>query len=70
MSREGNRENLNVVCMLKPRDAQSVPSLMLKRELQNTRRELRNLRTGQHENTTGEMTMDENIAHERTGHVT
>ena len=74
MSREGNRDTLKVVCMLKPRDAQSVTSLMLKRELENVRRELRNLKTGQHENkrenTTGEMTLDEKIAHERTGHAT
>ena len=38
------------------------------------RRELRNLKTGQHgnkrENTTREMRMDEKIAHERTGHAT
>ena len=32
MSREGNRDTLKVVCMLKPRDAQSVTSLMLKHE--------------------------------------
>ena len=48
--------------MLKPRDAQSVTSLMLKREMENARRELRNLKTGQHENerdnAAGEMTMD------------
>ena len=36
--------------MLKPRDAQSVPSLMLKRELESVRRELRSLKRGQHEN--------------------
>ena len=63
MSREGNGDILKIVCMLKPRDAQPVTSLMLKRELENVRRELRNLNTetGQHENkrenTTGEMTM-------------
>ena len=38
------------------------------------RRELRNLKTGQHENkrenTTREMRMDEKIAHGRTGHAT
>ena len=54
MSREGNRD------MLKPRDEQSVTSLMLTRELEKVRRELRNLKTGQHENkkenTTGEKT--------------
>ena len=74
MSREGNRDTLKVVCVLKPRDAQSVTSLMLKRELENVRRELRNLKTGQHENkrenTTGDMTTDEKVAHERTGHAT
>ena len=73
MSREGNRESLKVVCKLKPRDAQSVTSLMLKRELENVRLELRNLKTGQHEkkreNTTGEMTTDEKVAHERNGHA-
>ena len=42
MSREGNKDSLKVVCM-KRRDAQSVTSLMLKRELENVRRELRNL---------------------------
>ena len=46
---------------------------MLTRELENVRRELRNLKTGQHENkrenTTGEKTMDDKIAHERTGHA-
>ena len=74
MSREGNRDTLKVVCMIKLRDAQSVNSLMLKRELENVRRELRNLKTHQHknktENTTKELTMDEKIAHERTGRVT
>ena len=49
MSRERNRNTLKVACMLKPRDAQSVTSLMLKRELENVRRELRNLKTGQHQ---------------------
>ena len=48
MSREGNRDTLKVVCMLKPRDAQSVTSLMTKSELDNVRRELRKLQTGQH----------------------
>ena len=42
MSREGNRDTLKVVCMLKP--------LMLKRELQKARQELRNLKADQHEN--------------------
>ena len=74
MSRERNRDTLKVVCMLKPRDAQSVTSLTLKRELENARRELRNFKTSQHgnkrENTTGDMTVDEKIAHERTGHAT
>ena len=51
MSREGNRETLTVVCMLKPRDAQTVNSLLLKRELESARRELRQLKAGQHENT-------------------
>ena len=73
MSREGNTDTLKVACMWKPRDAQSVTSLMLKRDLENVRRELRNLKTGQHENkrenTTREMTLGEKIAHERTGHA-
>ena len=63
MSRAGNRDTLKVVCLLKPGETQSVTSLMLKRELENVRRELRNLKTGQHENTRenveGEMTADE-----------
>ena len=67
---EGSRDTLKVVCTLKPRDAQSVTSLMLKHELGNVIRELRNLKTGQHENkrqtTTRETTMNEKIAHERT----
>ena len=71
MSREGNTDTLKVACMWKPRDAQSVTSLILKRDLENVRRELRNLKTGQHENkrenTTREMTLGEKIAHERTG---
>ena len=50
MSREGNRDTPKVVCMLKPRDAQSVTYLMLKRELEHERREQRYLKTGQHEN--------------------
>ena len=50
MSREGSKDTLKVVCMLKPRDAQSVTYLMLKREFENERRELRHLKTGQHEN--------------------
>ena len=41
MSCEGNRDTLKVVCMLQPRDAQSITSQMLKRELENVRRELR-----------------------------
>ena len=54
------------LCMLKRRDAQSVTSLMLFcDELGSARRALRNLKTGQHENTrenaTGEMTVDERI---------
>ena len=56
------------------RDAQSVTSLMLKRELENERRELRNLNIGQHENkrehAAGEMIKDKRITHERTGHAT
>ena len=44
---------------------------MLKRELESVKRELRNLKTGQHENTRenveGEMTGDERITRERTG---
>ena len=72
-SREGNRDTFKIVCMLKPRDVQSVTSLMLKRELEHVRRELRNLKTGQHENkqeTVGEeMTAHERITHERTGHA-
>ena len=62
------------VCILKPRDAQSVASLMLKRELGNVRRGLRSLKTGQHENkranTTREMTVDDRIRHERHGQAT
>ena len=50
VSRERNRDTLKLVCFLKPRDTQSVTSLMLTRELENVRRELRNLKTGQHEN--------------------
>ena len=60
--------------MLVPRDAQSVTSLTLKREMENVRRELRNLKTGQHENkrenAEGDMTVDKRITHERTGHAT
>ena len=48
--------------------------MLLKRELESVRRELRNFKIGQHENkretTTGEMFLDEKIAHERTGHAT
>ena len=72
--REGNRDTLKAVCMLKPRDAQSVTSFMLKRELENARHELRNLKTGQHENgkenAAVDMTVDERITHERIGHAT
>ena len=54
MSREGNRDTLKVVCML--------TYLMLKRELENVKRKLRNLKTGQYENRTenaaGEITVD------------
>ena len=74
MSREGNKDTLKTVCFLKLRDTQSVTSLMLKRELESARREWRNLKTGQHENKQenleGELTADERIAHERTGHAT
>ena len=60
--------------MLKPRDAQSVASLILRRELETVRRELRILKIGQHENNrenaAGEMTVDERITYERTGHAT
>ena len=64
MSREGNRDTLKSVCLLKPRDAQSVTSLMPKRELENARRELRDLKTGQHENKL-EAAEREVTAHER-----
>ena len=61
------------MCMLKPRDAESVTSLMLKRELEDVRRELRNLKPGQNENkretAEGEMPAHERITHERTGHA-
>ena len=74
MTRGGNRETLNMVCFLKPRDTQSVTSLMLKRELDNVRREFRNFKTGQHENrrenVEREMTADERVTHERAGHAT
>ena len=47
---------------------------MLKRELENGRRELRNIKTGQHENkrenVEEEMTADERTNHERTRHAT
>ena len=55
--------------MLKPIDAQSVPSLMLKRELESVRRELRSLKRRQHENmqedAREEMTAHERMTHER-----
>ena len=74
MTREGNRDTLKIICFLKPMGTQSVTSLMLKRELESVRRELRNLRTGQHENTREnvecEMTADQRITHERAGHAT
>ena len=74
MSREGNRDTLKVECMLKPRDAKSVTFLMLKRELESVDVNCENLKTGKHgnkrEKTRGEMTVDEKIAHERTGHAT
>ena len=64
MSREGNRDTLKVVCMLLPR---------AKRELENVRRELRSLGTGQHEkkreNAAREVTVDERITYERTRHA-
>ena len=50
-TREGNRDTIKIVCFLKPRDTQSVTSLMLKRQLESVRRELRNIKTRQHENT-------------------
>ena len=50
MSRERNRDTPKIVCMLKPRHAQSVTYLMWTREFENARRELRNLKTSQHEN--------------------
>ena len=60
--------------MLKPRDAQSVTSLMFKHEFLKKRRELLNLKTGQlenkRENAAREVTIDERITHERTGHAT
>ena len=67
MSQEGNRDTLKVVCLLKRRETPSVTSLMLKRELEN-------VKTGQHENTRenveGEITTNERTTHERTGHAT
>ena len=67
-------ETLKFVCFLKPRDTQSGTSLMLKRELDYVRRELRNFKTGQHENrrenVERDMTADERITHERAGHAT
>ena len=74
MTCERNIDTLEIVCFLKPRNTQSVTSLMLKRELENVRRELRNLKKLQHENTRenveSEMTADERITHERAGHAT
>lgn len=74
MSPGGNQDTLNIVCLLKPRDAHSIASLMLKRKLEIVRRVLRNLKTGQHENkrkiVEGVMTSTEKINHERTGHAT
>ena len=75
MLRERNRDTLKDECMLSPRDAQSVTSMIFpKRELENVRPQLRNLKIGQHENkgenAEGEMTADERITHERTGHAT
>ena len=71
MTREGNRDTLKNVRLLKPRDAQSVTSLMLKRELESVRRELRNLKTGQHvnkrENVEGERTADEKLLPRESG---
>ena len=47
---------------------------MFKRNLENVKREFRNLKTGQHENTREnveeKMTADERTTHERTGHAT
>ena len=51
MLREGKRDTLKVVCLLKPRETRSVTSLMLKRELESVKRELWNFKNGQHENT-------------------
>ena len=74
MTREGNRDTLKIVCFLKITDTQSVTSLMLKRELESVRRELRNFKSGQRENTRqnveGEMKADERITHSRAGHAT
>ena len=74
VSRKGNRDTLKGVCVFKPRNAQSVTSFMFKRELGNVRRELRNFKTGQHENgkenAAVDMTVDERITHERVGHAT
>ena len=74
MSREGNQDTLNIVCLLKPRDANAIASLMLKSKLEIVRRVLRNLKTGQHENkrniSEGVMTLTVKIIHERTGHAT
>ena len=75
MSREGNKDTLKVVCMLTSRDAQSVTSLILTRELEigdvncETSR-LVSMRTREKTNSTEDLTMDEKIAHERIGHAT
>ena len=51
MKREGNRDTPKLVCWHCVSDVLTVPSLMLKRRLENVQRERRNLKTEQHENT-------------------
>ena len=71
VSREGSRDTCKLVCWYREKHVNTVTSLILKRELESVRRELRNSETGQHENTHGHaMTANQKLTHERSGHAT
>ena len=53
MSREGHRDTLKTCVVPCENVRDTGTSLMLERELEHVRRELRNLKTGQHEHTDG-----------------
>ena len=73
VSREGNRDTLKLACWYRVTTHTLSDLAVVGRELESVRRELRNLKTGQHENTDGTrgeaMTANEMLTHAKAGHA-